>query len=448
MSFISNLFSTESQIENDPFVRARVRLLNTLYYIIASVGTFVVVAYFLVRLLNLSTYSITPWIIGLTLALWIPALVKQIPFNIRAALLIAVLVIVGINSIFSNQGLNYLPRVYILVAVFLVVVFFGLRVGAIMGVLATAAIGIAGLMVINGWGDVTNVLPAQYETFQGSSVGWIVGSFFAIPFLIAFSAMAAYFVNVADVSLERQHQLTVELEKDQESLEARVSEQTRALELMADVNRTLSTILDRDHLVIEIVEQVKAAFDYYHVHIYLYDENQQSLEMIGGTGEAGKALLFGKHNVAPGQGLVGRAAVTNLPILVADVRQDPDWLPNPLLPETRAEIAVPIATDQQIRGVLDVQHNIVNGLDNSDLELLENVANQIGVALRNTDLYSRATSQAERVGRINEIGQQIQLSPTIELVVQTAVRELGRELRAVQTSITIDPQEATLEEAA
>ncbi|MCA9922290.1 MAG: GAF domain-containing protein [Anaerolineales bacterium] len=173
-----------------------------------------------------------------------------------------------------------------------------------------------------------------------------------------------------------------------DSLEQRVARRTRALEASAEVSRRLSTILDTSELVREVVQQIQDTFDYYHVHIYLLDGAGENLLMVGGTGEAGEIMLSQGHKLAVGRGLVGKAAVTNKPVLVPDVSKETNWLPNPLLPNTKAEAAIPIASGEQVLGVLDVQHNIVDGLSTESVALLQSIANQAAIALQNARQYS------------------------------------------------------------
>lgn len=186
------------------------------------------------------------------------------------------------------------------------------------------------------------------------------------------------------------------------TLEQRVAERTKALETSAEVSQRLSTLLDQQELVTAVVEDVQRAFNYYHVHIYLMDEIGENLVMAGGTGEAGQAMLRRGHSIPAGKGLVGRAAEMKEAILVSDTSKDPSWLPNPLLPDTRSEAAVPITIGDRALGVLDVQHNVVDGLTWQDVDLLQLIANQVAVALQNANQYQRTQEAVQNLEQSQE----------------------------------------------
>ena len=231
--------------------------------------------------------------------------------------------------------------------------------------------------------------------------------------------------------------LTAELSGLYRDLENQVYERTQALDLTYKVSTRLSTILDPGNLLIAVVEEVQSAFNFYHVHIYLYDETGQNLKMMGGTGEAGKQMLASGHSIPGGKGLVGRAAVTNSAVLVSDTTSDPSWLPNPLLPETKAEVAVPISIGERVLGVLDVQQNVTGGLTEKDAGLLTSIANQVAVAVQNARVYTQVQQQAERETLINTLGRKIQGARTIDDVLKVAVQELWHSMGAQQASIEI-----------
>lgn len=233
------------------------------------------------------------------------------------------------------------------------------------------------------------------------------------------------------------NQMTAELQSTLQGLELRVAERTRAIELSADVSRRLSTLLDPLELVNEVVAQLQKVFGYYHVQIYLFDEEHEFLNMVGGTGAAGKTMIEQGHKLKLGMGLVGRACETGVAIVVADTRQDPQWLPNPLLPETRSEIAAPIVLGDVVLGALDVQDDSVGGIGQQDMDLLSSIANQVAIALRNSQQYLKAQRQAARASRINEIIQQIQNTQSVDNALQVAIREIGRELDAARVTVKL-----------
>ena len=235
------------------------------------------------------------------------------------------------------------------------------------------------------------------------------------------------------------NEMTSRLREFITTLENRVADRTKALATSAEVTRRLATVLDPTQLVGEVVNEVRAAFDYYYAQIYLLDETDENLVLAGGTGDAGATMVARGHSLPKGQGLVGRAADTNMSVLVSNVAQEEGWLPNELLPETKAEAAIPISIGSQVLGVLDVQHNLIDGLGTEDVLLLESLAGQVAISLQNARSYEEARSQAEMESLVNVIGQKIQRATTMEDTLQIAIRELGTAIGASRVKASLVP---------
>jgi len=235
-------------------------------------------------------------------------------------------------------------------------------------------------------------------------------------------------------AFQREQQARIE----QQNLERQVAERNQALQNTFQVSEKLAGLQDPDMLVVTVTEDIKRTFGYYHVHVYLLEEASQDLVLMGGSGEVGRALMDRRPRVPAGRGLVGRAAQSRQPALVPDTAGDPAWLPNPLLPETRSEMALPIIVGEQLLGVLDIQQNTVGGLGQQDVELMLWVAKQLGGALQNARQYVAAQRMAGREARAGQILRRLQSATTVDDLLQVTVRELGTVLTADRAQIALD----------
>ena len=104
-----------------------------------------------------------------------------------------------------------------------------------------------------------------------------------------------------------------------------------------------------------VVNQVKEQFGYYHTQLLRYDPTQEVIVLVTGYGETGERCWQKSTICRWARDLIGTAATTGETVLRPALQNDPDWRPNPILPDTKGEIAVPIKLGNTILGVLDVQ---------------------------------------------------------------------------------------------
>lgn len=180
----------------------------------------------------------------------------------------------------------------------------------------------------------------------------------------------------------------------QANLEVRIAERTRDLALAAEVGRNLAQVRDLDRLLQEASELIRERFNLYHVQIYLADVAQQTLILRGGAGQAARELLSRGHKLTITLGSInGSAALNKRPMIVTDTRASAIFRPNPLLPNTRSEMAVPLLIGSRVLGVLDLQSAEANSLTEEVLPAFTTVASQLAVSIENADLFT-AASQA------------------------------------------------------
>ena len=220
---------------------------------------------------------------------------------------------------------------------------------------------------------------------------------------------------------------------------ADVNRRAAELATVAEVGTATATILEIDKLLQEVVNLSKERFNLYHSHIYLLDEAGENLVLASGAGEPGRQMKAKGLSIPlkREQSLVARAARERTGVTVNDVTKAPDFLPNPLLPNTRSELAVPMIVGGKVIGVFDVQSDQVGRFTDSDINIQITLAAQVATSIQNVRSFEESKAQAALESLVNTIGQKIQRSTTVEDTLQIAIRELGQALGASRVSANI-----------
>lgn len=189
-----------------------------------------------------------------------------------------------------------------------------------------------------------------------------------------------------------------QLKELNQNLESRVAERTaeltvangrnerraRQFEAIAKVARATTSIQDEDTLFSSLAYVISEQFGFYHVGIFLLDEEHQYAILRASNSEGGRKMLARRHSLRIGHaGIVGYVAASGAPRLALDVELDTAFRDNPDLPNTRSELALPLKVGDHIIGVLDVQSTVVNAFQPEDTEILYTLADQVAIAIQN-----------------------------------------------------------------
>ncbi|MBX3086393.1 MAG: GAF domain-containing protein [Anaerolineae bacterium] len=192
-----------------------------------------------------------------------------------------------------------------------------------------------------------------------------------------------------------------ESKRAEEEIRTRASE----LETVANVSSNAATNLNLDELLQTAVEMIKTDFGLYHAHVYLLNAEGEKLELAAGAGEAGRLMKARSHRIAIGHptSIVARCARSHEAVLVNDVTQAQNFLPNPLLPNTRAEMAVPMVVGDKLVGVLDLQSDLADNFTEVKARIQTILGNQIAVAVQNARSFAQTEQGRLRAQQLAEV---------------------------------------------
>ena len=162
----------------------------------------------------------------------------------------------------------------------------------------------------------------------------------------------------------------------------------RQFEAIAQVARVIATTQELNALLPRITQVISQQFGFYHVGIFMWDENHEFAVLVAANSEGGQRMLKRGHKLGIGQtGIVGFVSAAGTSRIALDVGSDAVFFDNPDLPLTRSELALPLHVANEIIGVLDVQSTEQNVFQEEDTDVLSTLADQVAIAIQNGRSY-------------------------------------------------------------
>jgi sensor domain CHASE-containing protein/GAF domain-containing protein len=200
-----------------------------------------------------------------------------------------------------------------------------------------------------------------------------------------------------------------------ENSEAELKRSLNQLLAISEINKTISGYLNPENFLPEVANLIQNRLDLYYVGIFLLDQNKEYAVLSAGTGEAGSQMLSSGHRLAVGGvSMIGWSTATQQPRIALDVGKEAIRFSNPLLPNTRSELAIPIVSRNVTIGALSLQSEKESAFNENDIVAFQSMADSLAVALENATLFQEARSNLKEIQGLNRIYLQRSWGRTVE----------------------------------
>lgn len=197
------------------------------------------------------------------------------------------------------------------------------------------------------------------------------------------------------------------------------------VETAAEIARDISGSLNLDELLLKAVGLIRERFNFYHAAVFLLDQPGEFAVIREATGEAGAQMKRQGHKIGVGsKSIVGFVSGKGEALVVSDTSKDLTYYANPLLPDTRAEAAIPLRVADRILGVLDVQSTIPYAFSEDNLRSLQILADQLAIAVENTELFAETQEHLSQHRLLHHITSTAASGTTLEEALESAVSGL------------------------
>jgi GAF domain-containing protein len=156
------------------------------------------------------------------------------------------------------------------------------------------------------------------------------------------------------------------------------------------------------------------------------------------TGDAGAQMKRSGYKIGIGsKSIVGFVSGRGEQLVVNDTAKDATYYANPMLPDTRAEAAIPLKVGERILGALDIQSIKPYAFSEDNLRSLQILADQLAIAVVNTELFAETQEHLSQHRLLHHITTTAASGTTLEEALESAVNGLQVTLGGDRVSILL-----------
>jgi nitrate/nitrite-specific signal transduction histidine kinase len=217
------------------------------------------------------------------------------------------------------------------------------------------------------------------------------------------------------------------------------------LEASAEISRAAASILEPQALMQTTVDLIASRFEFYHVSLFLLDDEGEWAVVRASTGQVGRELVAQAHRLrVGGRSMVGWTCAQRQPRIALDVGGDAVHFDNPLLPDTRSELALPLVVGDKLLGALNVQSTQAAAFDDEDVRTLQGMADLIAIALENARLFAETQKSADHQRMMATFGARLQRARNTTDVVKATLQEVAAFFDLEQATFVLGGEYARL----
>jgi GAF domain-containing protein/HAMP domain-containing protein len=190
--------------------------------------------------------------------------------------------------------------------------------------------------------------------------------------------------------------------------ETRLVARARDFSATQEISRVAATQRDLQTLINSVVELIVDRFpNIYHAQIFMLNEERTYAVLRASTGEPGRRLLERGHRLAVGSvSVIGQVTDQGRIIVARDTASSPVHHRNEFLPDTHAELAIPLRIGTStggtvVIGALDVQSKLSNTFTEDQINVLQTMADLVAVAIENARLYEESVVRSQQIEESN-----------------------------------------------